>query len=45
MKAARALGATESRVLKYAHSGAVSGDNDAVVGYLAAAMGSFGDAH
>jgi AmmeMemoRadiSam system protein B len=40
MLAARALGATEGRVLKYAHSGEVSGDYDGVVGYLAAAMGS-----
>jgi MEMO1 family protein len=39
MMAARALGATEGRVLKYAHSGEISGDNDAVVGYLAAAFG------
>ena len=40
MLAARALGATEARVLKYAHSGEVSGDYDGVVGYLAAAMGT-----
>lgn len=45
MKAARALGASEGRVLKYGHSGEVSGDNDGVVGYLAAAFGSFTDAH
>jgi AmmeMemoRadiSam system protein B len=45
MMAARALGASESRVLKYAHSGEVSGDYDGVVGYLAAAMGTFRDAH
>ena len=44
MKAARGLGARESRVLKYAHSGDVSGDHSGVVGYLAAAMGHF-DAH
>lgn len=44
MLAARTLGATESRVLKYAHSGEVSGDYGAVVGYLAAAMGTFTDA-
>jgi MEMO1 family protein len=44
MKAARALGARDARVLKYAHSGDVSGDNSGVVGYLAAAMGRF-DAH
>jgi AmmeMemoRadiSam system protein B len=40
MLAARALGATDARVLKYAHSGEVSGDYDGVVGYLAAAMGN-----
>jgi AmmeMemoRadiSam system protein B len=45
MKAARALGATDGRVLKYAHSGEISGDYDGVVGYLAAALGTFGDAH
>ena len=45
MSAARALGASQSRVLKYGHSGEVSGDYDGVVGYLAAAMGSFDDAH
>jgi AmmeMemoRadiSam system protein B len=41
MQAARALGAREARVLKYADSGDVSGDKDAVVGYLAAAFGTF----
>ena len=41
MMAARALGAREARVLRYAHSGEVSGDYDGVVGYLAAAMGTF----
>jgi AmmeMemoRadiSam system protein B len=41
MHAARALGASEARVLKYAHSGEVSGDDAAVVGYMAAAMGAF----
>lgn len=45
MLAARTLGATSARVLHYAHSGQISGDNDAVVGYLAAAIGSFPDAH
>lgn len=44
MLAARALGARHGRVLKYAHSGEVSGDNDGVVGYLAAAFGVFDDA-
>ena len=39
MMAARQLGAREAHVLKYAHSGEVSGDYDGVVGYLAAAMG------
>jgi AmmeMemoRadiSam system protein B len=42
MMAARQLGATDGRVLKYAHSGEVSGDYTGVVGYLAAAFGSFG---
>jgi len=41
MLAARALGATGGRVLHYAHSGDVSGDHSAVVGYLAAAIGRF----
>ena len=45
MKAARGLGAQHGRVLKYAHSGEVSGDYDGVVGYLAAAFGTFSDAH
>lgn len=43
MMAARLLGATAGRVLKYAHSGQVSGDYDGVVGYLAAAFGAFPD--
>ena len=41
MIASRSLGATAGRILRYAHSGDVSGDNDAVVGYLAAAIGNF----
>lgn len=45
MLAARALGATAGRVLRYAHSGNVSGDDHTVVGYLAAVFGSFADAH
>jgi AmmeMemoRadiSam system protein B len=40
MQAARSLGAQHARVLKYADSGDVSGDKDAVVGYLAAAFGN-----
>ena len=40
MRAARLLGATDAVVLKYADSGDVSGDKSAVVGYLAAAIGS-----
>ena len=44
MKAARALGASAGRNLKYGHSGEVSGDHDGVVGYLAAAFGAFSDA-
>jgi AmmeMemoRadiSam system protein B len=39
--AARALGAQHARVLHYAHSGDVSGDNTCVVGYVAAAVGTF----
>lgn len=41
MRAARALGAGDARVLCYADSGAVSGDTSAVVGYLAAVFGTF----
>jgi len=41
MLAAKTLGAKSSRVLKYANSGDVSGDYGAVVGYLAAALGTF----
>jgi AmmeMemoRadiSam system protein B len=36
--AARRLGASAARVLKYADSGDVSGDKSSVVGYMAAAM-------
>jgi AmmeMemoRadiSam system protein B len=43
MMAARALGAHDARVLRYAHSGEVSGDNDGVVGYVAAALGRFAE--
>ena len=45
MLAARARGARHGRVLKYMHSGQVSGDNSGVVGYLAAALGTFTDVH
>ncbi len=41
MRAARALGAADSRVLAYADSGDVSGDKSAVVGYVAAVLGTF----
>lgn len=41
MRAAKLLGASDARVLKYGDSGDVSGDKDSVVGYLAAAMGTF----
>jgi AmmeMemoRadiSam system protein B len=41
MRAAKLLGARDARVLKYGDSGDVSGDKDAVVGYLAAAFGTF----
>jgi AmmeMemoRadiSam system protein B len=44
MLAARSLGATEGRSLKYGHSGEVSGDFDGVVGYLAAAFGRAAEA-
>ncbi len=44
MRASRALGAREGRVLCYADSGDVSGDKTGVVGYMAAAFGSFGGA-
>ena len=38
MKAARALGASASSILRYGDSGDVSGDKSGVVGYLAAAL-------
>lgn len=41
MMAARALGARQARVLKYSHSGEITGDYGGVVGYLAAAIGVF----
>jgi AmmeMemoRadiSam system protein B len=41
MLAARARGAEHGRVLKYMHSGHISGDNTGVVGYLAGALGTF----
>jgi AmmeMemoRadiSam system protein B len=41
MLAAKILGATDARVLRYANSGEVSGDYSAVVGYMAAAIGRF----
>jgi MEMO1 family protein len=43
MRAARLLGARDAIVLNYADSGDVSGDKSAVVGYLAAALGTFDD--
>src|SRR4051812_24722933 len=45
MLAARARGARHGRVLRYMHSGEISGDNSGVVGYLAAALGTFTDVH
>jgi MEMO1 family protein len=45
MMAARARGARHGRVLKYMHSGQISGDNSGVVGYLAGALGTFTDVH
>jgi MEMO1 family protein len=41
MLAARARGAQHGRVMKYMHSGHISGDNSGVVGYLAGALGTF----
>jgi MEMO1 family protein len=41
MRAARQLGARDAVILKYADSGDVSGDKSAVVGYVAAALGTF----
>ncbi len=41
MRAARLAGARDAVVLRYADSGDVSGDKTAVVGYLAAAFGTF----
>ena len=43
MMAARARGARHGRVLRYMHSGEISGDNSGVVGYLAGALGTFGE--
>jgi hypothetical protein len=45
MMAARERGARHGRVLKYMHSGEISGDNSGVVGYLAGALGTFTDVH
>ncbi len=44
MRAARLAGARDAVVLRYADSGDVSGDKSAVVGYLAAALGTFNHA-
>ena len=44
MMAARQLGATGGRVLRYGHSGEISGDYEGVVGYVAAAFGEFAPA-
>lgn len=43
MMAAHLNGASTGRVLKYGHSGEISGDHGGVVGYLAAAFGECGD--
>ena len=43
MMAARARGARHGRVLRYMHSGQISGDNSGVVGYLAGAFGVFSE--
>jgi AmmeMemoRadiSam system protein A len=42
MRAARALGATDAAVLRYADSGDVSGDKSSVVGYMSAVLGTRG---
>jgi AmmeMemoRadiSam system protein B len=44
MRAARRLGARDAVVLEYGDSGDVSGDKSSVVGYLAAAFGTFAPA-
>jgi MEMO1 family protein len=44
MRAAQRAGARDAVVLNYADSGDVSGDKSAVVGYLAAALGTFSHA-
>jgi hypothetical protein len=41
MPATRAPGTRDAVILNYADSGDVSGDKSAVVGYLAAALGTF----
>jgi AmmeMemoRadiSam system protein B len=41
MRAARAVGARDAAVLRYADSGDVTGDKSSVVGYMAAALGTF----
>jgi MEMO1 family protein len=43
MRAARVLGATAARVLRYADSGHVTGDTGQVVGYMSAVLGDFTD--
>jgi MEMO1 family protein len=45
MMAARARGAQHGRVLRYRHSGHVSGDMSGVVGYVAGALGAFTNVH
>jgi MEMO1 family protein len=44
MRAAKAAGARDAAVLHYADSGDVTGDKSSVVGYLAAAFGTFNGA-
>ena len=44
MMAAKDLGANRATVLKYAHSGDVTGDNSRVVGYMAAVLTASDDA-
>ena len=43
MRAARGLGSTGARVLRYGDSGDVTGDTAQVVGYMSAVLGDFAD--
>ena len=43
VNSAYTLGAGRARVLRYGHSGEISGDHGGVVGYMAAAIGDLAD--